>query len=149
MFQSFKKSKISEFNSIKVMVNNHGPVGGRLQRDIYIYQKSIYTPYTLHKFKIMSVIKNLLRKSMGKMRHTVDGYTTNNPKTRKSNGSCQVSSKMEMIAISCVGANIKNKSVKWLVENDKQYFNWMCKNQIIKKKWPLLKENLNEFKTHN
>ncbi|EGZ27627.1 hypothetical protein PHYSODRAFT_476708 [Phytophthora sojae] len=28
----------------------------------------------------------------------------------------------------------KNKSVKWIVENDTQYFNWMCKNEYIKNK---------------
>ena len=43
----------------------------------------------------------------------------------------------------------KNKSVKWIVENDKKYFNWMCKNEYIKNKCPSLKENLNEFKTQN
>ncbi|KAL7993778.1 hypothetical protein Plhal703r1_c61g0165501 [Plasmopara halstedii] len=43
----------------------------------------------------------------------------------------------------------KNKSVKWIVENDEQYFSWMCKNEYIKNKCPSLKENLNEFKTQN
>jgi hypothetical protein len=44
---------------------------------------------------------------MIKMRHTVDGYTTNNPKNPISNGFYKASSKMETIAISCGGANIR------------------------------------------
>ncbi|POM66508.1 Hypothetical protein PHPALM_17626 [Phytophthora palmivora] len=43
----------------------------------------------------------------------------------------------------------KNKSVKWIFDHEKQYFNWMCKNEYIKNKCPSLKENLDEFNTQS
>jgi hypothetical protein len=41
---------------------------------------------------------------------------------------------------------IKRLSKQFIIENNEQYFNCMCKNEYIKNKCPSLKENLNESK---
>jgi uncharacterized protein (DUF3820 family) len=36
----------------------------------------------------------------------------------------------------------KNKTIKWIFDNDKQYFNWLAKNQYVKDKCPKLFESI-------
>lgn len=39
----------------------------------------------------------------------------------------------------------KNRTIKWVFDNDKQYFNWMKKNEYIKTKCPKLFESIQEL----
>ncbi|DBA00572.1 TPA: hypothetical protein N0F65_007701 [Lagenidium giganteum] len=36
----------------------------------------------------------------------------------------------------------KNKSIKWINENDKQYFGWLSHNEYVSKKCPSLSKDL-------